>query len=173
MRREWLLTACMAALFLGGFTNGNPPRAAEPLEGRVPLQSTGSGATVILSGTLTRPSFKLKSVRVVGSRLASKSSDPDQFRATLLGARGKELETVKMWSPLLRFDWDEEGKRESARKLDGRSVEISVPASILLQEVVLSWTDGKQVARVNVRSQIQRFCKDTPLNPACRPTTGQ
>jgi hypothetical protein len=110
---------------------------------------------------------------VVGSRLASKASDPDQFRATLLGPEGKELGTIKMWSPLLRLEWDAERQHESARRLDRRRVEIPVPASILLQEVVLNWPDGKTVARVNVRAQIQRFCGSSPANPACRPTTGQ
>ncbi len=134
--------------------------------GLVPLASNGSGATVVLSGALTEKAFKVEAVRVEGSRLAGKSSDPDQFRATLLDSAGRELETIRMWSPLLRLVWNAEGRHEPVT-LAKRRVRIPVPVSTSLESVVLSWTGGRRVARVSVGDEVREFCAGAPANPAC------
>ncbi len=172
MRRGGLLTISLLAVLSAGCP-GSARRPVKSDAGLISLQPAGDGATLVLSGVLTRESFKLKSMHVEGSRLAGKGSDPDQFRATLLGASGQELEVVKMWSPLLRFEWDPEGQHESARTLDKHSVEISIPASTLLDQVVLSWADGKEVAHVKVGPEIRRFCKRSPQNAACKSDTSR
>jgi hypothetical protein len=148
---------------------GNPP--AEPVastEGLVSLDSSGTGATLWITGYLNRERFELKAVRVVGSRLAGKSSDPDQFRATLLDAKGNKLGLVKMWSPLLSLQWDPEGLHETAQDLAERNVVIQVPATLALNQVVFTWPGGKSEAgRVQLRDEIVAFCKEFPANPAC------
>jgi hypothetical protein len=138
-------------------------------EGLVSLESAGDGATLIVTGWLSREKFELKAVRIAGSRLAGKSSDPDQFRATLIDIAGRELSTVKMWSPLLSLQWDSEGLKESAQGFNDRMVEIRIPVSLTLNEVVFSWPETKyEVARLSVRAEVERFCKEYADNPACR-----
>lgn len=179
MRYRRLLIVALFPLVLAGCATTAPtggvsqtdPTLAEGEPGMRPLGNSGSGATLILSGILTRESFKLTSMRVVGSRLAGKSSDPDQFRVTLLNVAGQELETVRMWSPLLRLDWDSTDKHETATTLAQRAVNISVPASIALNQVVLGWPDGKKVATIKVGPEIYRFCLQSPQNPACNVAT--
>ena len=137
-------------------------------EGLVSLDSAGNGATLLITGYLSRERFELKDVRVVGSRLAGKSSDPDQFRATLLDVNGKQIGLVKMWSPLLSLEWDPEGLHESAQSLAQRNVVIQVPATLTLSQVVFSWPEGKyEVGRVQLRDEMLTFCKQFPANPAC------
>lgn len=172
MRRQWLLTFSVLGVIAGGCAS--LPRSPETVpapEGTVPLAASGSGATVVITGSLSREDFALKSVRVVGSRLASRSSDPDQFRAQLLDVTGREIETVRMWSPLLSLEWNREGTQESAHILTRRDVEISVPASIGMQAVILSWPGDNALARVNVSRQVAKFCLQKPGNPACSTIT--
>src|SRR5678815_4097441 len=112
MNRWWLGASCAVASLV---------QASQPaVDGLMPFDETGDGATVVVTGLLTPKSFKLESVRVVGARPAGRSADPDQFRALLLDASGNKLEVVKMWSPLLAFQWDEEGQHESANQSSER-----------------------------------------------------
>jgi hypothetical protein len=172
-----LLVGLLAVVLGAG--PGIVPAAEEPLEGMMPIE-TGDGATLILTGYLSREKFELKEIRIVGSRLASRSSDPDQFRATLLDVEGRMIGAVKMWSPLLTFVWDLEGLHESAESSDHRVVDIQVPATIAIDRVILSWPqgmneemnegkyDGKyEVASLSVAEEIGQFCKLSPRNPAC------
>jgi hypothetical protein len=145
------------------------PAVQEPSDGLIPVASSGDGATLVLSGVLTRETFTLESLRVVASRLAGRSSDPDQFRVMLLGPSGRELGTVTMWSPLTQFEWDMANEHEVARTWDKRRVDIPIPASVDLQTVVLGWPAGKVIARFEVGDKIREFCSRTPDNPACRP----
>lgn len=168
MRRGRLLVVGLWAAMLGAGAVSVP--AAEPLsaEGLVSLASAGDGATVIVTGWMSREKFELKELRISGSRLAGKSSDPDQFRAILLDAAGRQIGVVKMWSPLLSLEWDWEGQQESAMDLAERAVEIHVPASLTLDQVIFSWPESKyEVGRVSVGDEIARFCKEMPANPAC------
>jgi len=164
MRRRWLL-----AITLGALGEISCPVKRESTEGLIPIDSSGGGATLVASGVLTPNTFVLESLRVVGSPMASRSTDPDQFRVTLQDAHGRELETVRMWSPLSRFQWDEPRQNETVRTLEKRRLDIPIAASLDLEYVVLSWPDGKVVARLNVRQAIRDFCAKTPANPACRP----
>lgn len=173
MRRGRLLVGLVAVVLGAG--PGIVPAAEQPLEGMMPIE-TGDGATLIMTGYLSRERFELKEIRIVGSRLASRSSDPDQFRATLLDVEGRMIGAVKMWSPLLTFVWDIEGLHESAESSDHRVVDIQVPATIAIDRVILSWPrgmnegkyDGKyEVANLSVAEEIGQFCKLSPQNPAC------
>jgi hypothetical protein len=155
--------------------------ADETLEGLLPYESN-AGATVILTGLLTQKAFKFESMRVVGSRLAGRPADPDQFRISQFNAEGKLLDVMKTWSPLLSFEWDvveakersEEGHaheepslKETAHDHSERHVEITVPASIALETVALSWPEGREIARIKVGEEIRRFCERTRGNAAC------
>lgn len=165
MRRGGLLVGLLAVVLGAG--PGIAPAAEQPLEGMMPIE-TGDGATLILTGYLSRERFELKEIRIVGSRLASRSSDPDQFRATLLDVEGRMIGAVKMWSPLLTFVWDLEGLHESAESSDPRVVDIQVPATIAIDRVILSWPHGKyEVANLSVAEEMGQFCKFSPQNPAC------
>ena len=169
MRRGRLLVAGLGAAMLAtGMVSAPAAEEEFSTEGMVSLESAGDGATVIMTGWLTREKFELKDVRISGSRLTGKSSDPDQFRATMIDTAGRELGVLRTWSPLLTLEWDMERQNENARNLDERTVEILVPASLTLNEVVLSWPDGKyEVARISVGDAIAIFCKESPANPAC------
>lgn len=145
-----------------------PHVAEEPTDGLIPLAGSGDGATLVLSGVLTREAFALDSIGVFASRLAGRSSDPDQFRAVLLSKDGMELGVVKMWSPLTQFQWDPAGAHEALHRFDTRRVEIPLPVSIDLQTVALTWPKGAAVARVEVGQAIRQFCSIAPDNPACR-----
>lgn len=181
MRRGRLLVGLLAVVLGAG--PGIVFAAEQPLEGMMPIE-TGDGATLIMTGYLSRERFELKEIRIVGSRLASRSSDPDQFRATLLDVEGRVIGAVKMWSPLLTFAWDLEGLHESAESSDHRVVDIQVPATIAIDRVILSWPqgmsegkyegkyevryDGKyEVANLSVAREIGQFCELSPQNPAC------
>lgn len=175
MRRGGLLVGLLAVVLGAG--PGIATAAEQPLEGMMPIE-TGDGATLILTGYLSRDKFELKEIRIVGSRLASRSSDPDQFRATLLDVEGRMIGAVKMWSPLLTFAWDLEGLHESAESSDYRVVDIQVPATIAIDRVILSWPHGKyegkyEVANVSVAEKIGQFCKFSPQNPACSGRTDE
>ena len=169
MRRGRLLVTGLVAAVLGTAMVSTPAAEEEfSTEGTVSLDSAGDGATVILTGWLSRKKFEIKDVRISGSRLAGKSSDPDQFRATMIDTVGRQLGVVKMWSPLFAVEWDMEGLQENARSLDERVVQIRVPASLTLNEIVLSWPDDKyEVGRVFVGDAIADSCKQVPANPAC------
>ncbi|HEX6395948.1 MAG TPA: hypothetical protein VFZ95_00865 [Steroidobacteraceae bacterium] len=159
MNRWWLVATCACASLV---------QASQPaVDGLMPFDETGDGATVVISGLLTSKSFKLESVRVVGARPAGRAGDPDQFRALLLDASGNKFELVKMWSPLLAFQWDEEGVRESASQSSERFVDISIPATLQLERVSLSWPAGKSIAVVDVGEYVRKFCAERPENPAC------
>ena len=156
--------------------------ADEKLEGLMPYESN-AGATVILTGLLTQDSFEFESMRVVGSQLAGRPADPDQFRVALFDADGRLLDVMKTWSPLLTFVWDvidessdedrrEGGKeqqklKESAIYLSEGFVEIAVPASLTLETVGLSWPEGKEITRIAVGEEVRRFCERTRGNAAC------
>jgi hypothetical protein len=164
-----LAVVALAAAVLVVVLRGNDD-AASGVQGRrdglVSVQANGSGATVVVSGRLTERSFTVESVVVDGSRVAGRSSDPDQFRATLLDADGRELETIRTWSPLLRLGWSGEGQHRRA-VLPERMVQISVPLSPSLESVRLHWPDGRTIARVAVGDVVRDFCAVTPANPAC------
>ena len=169
MRRRRLLVAGLWAAILGTGMASAPAAEEFLTEGLVSLESAGDGATLIVTGWLSREKFEMKEVRIAGSRLAGRSNDPDQFRVTLVDIAGREFGMVKMWSPLLSLQWDAEGLKESAQGFNDRIVEIQIPVSWTLNEVVLSWPEGKyEVGRVSVRAEIERFCKEMPDNPACR-----
>jgi hypothetical protein len=171
MRRRQLLTIALLAGLIAG-CGDRPGPAAESHDGLVSLESGGAGATLILSGTLTSRSFTPQSMRIVTSRLASRASDPDEFRITLRDSAGRDLETIKTWSPLLSLDWDTEPDterpREHATTSARRAVEIPLPVSVALEQVVLSWPGGKTVAHVDVGPEVRRFCRRSPQSPACR-----
>jgi hypothetical protein len=133
----------------------------------MPFDETGDGATVVLTGLLTPKYFKLESIRVVGAQPAGRAADPDQFRVLLLDAGGNKLEVVKMWSPLMTFQWDEEGQHESASQAGERLVDISIPATIAVERVSLSWPGSKPIAVVDVGEYVRKFCEERPENPAC------
>ena len=154
MRRGRLLVGLLAVVLGAG--PGIVPAAEELLEGMMPIE-TGDGATLIMTGYLSRERFELKEIRIVGSRLASRSSDPDQFRATLLDVEGRMIGAVKMWSPLLTFVWDHEGLHESAESSDHRVVDIQVPATIAIDRVILSWPQGMNEGKYEgrVRRQVR------------------
>jgi len=169
MRRGRLLVAGLGAAILGAGMASAPAAEGFSTEGMVSRESVGDGATLIVTGWLTQERFELKDVRIAGSRLAGRASDPDQFRVTLLDIKGREFDIVRMWSPLLSLQWDAEGLNETAQSFDGRVVEIQIPASSTLNEVVFSWPDRKyEVGRVKVGAAIEGFCKEMPDNPACR-----
>lgn len=169
MRRGRLLVAGLGAAMLAtGMAGASAGEEEISTEGLLSLESAGDGATVIVTGWLTREKFELKDVQISASRLAGSSTDPDQFRATMIDTSGRELGVLKMWSPLVTLEWDMERLQENARSLDDRTVQIRIPASLTLNEVVLSWPDGKyEVARVSVGDAIASFCKQMPANPAC------
>lgn len=166
MRCQWLLIILTMGFWLVA-CNSTTKRPEPTTSVLVPYDSGASGASLIVSGVLTHESFKPRSIRVIGWRLAGKSSDPDQFRVQLLDPLGRELGVQKMWSPLLRFVWNAEGEREAVQELDNRDVQISVPVSILVNQIVLSWPNGREVARIKVGGEIRTFCLQTPENPAC------
>lgn len=140
------------------------PAAEESVEGLAPYEP-GDGVTVVLRGVLTREWFKVESVRIVGARLAGRAADPDQFRMRLLDAEGRTLGLVSTWSPLLSFEWGEEG--EFARHHEERIVDLHVPASLAIDSITLGWSDGAEIARVSVGAQIREFCELQPQNPGC------
>ena len=115
MRRRRLLVAGLTAAILGTGMASAPAAEEFTTEGLVSLESAGDGATLIVTGWLSREKFELKDVRIAGSRLAGKSSDPDQFRVTLIDLVGREIGIVSMWSPLLSLQWDAEGLKETAQ----------------------------------------------------------
>lgn len=159
MNRWWLGALCACAALA---------RAGEPeVDGLMSFEETDNGATVVMTGLLTPKYFKLDSVRVVASHPAGRTGDPDQFRALLLDASGNKLELVKMWSPLLEFQWDAEGQHESASQQSERLVDIAIPASLTLERVSLSWPGAKPMAVVEVGEYVRRFCDARPENPAC------
>ena len=147
--------------------SGGATTQTQSQSGFVSLESNGAGATAVLSGALTRKSFETESVRVVGSRLAGRSSDPDQFRATVLDSDGDEIETVRMWSPLLRLEWDRKGSRHGETFLKRAQVHISVPVSNSAARVVLGWPGGREVAQVEIGREVRSFCARASDNPAC------
>jgi hypothetical protein len=164
-----LLVLVASAVFGVRFWRSNgehAPEAGQTPDGLVPLRSNQTGATILLSGVLTKESFKLGSVQVVGSRLAGKSSDPDQFRAAVLDPNGRTIDTVKMWSPLLRFVWNKRGHDE-AWTFKKRKVHLAIPASRKAQFVILRWPGGKAIGRIRVDHQVRAFCAAAPDNPSC------
>jgi len=167
MRYRPLLTIPLLALVVGACTS-NPTHENVASDGLVSLESAGGGATVIVSGTLTRESFTRASVRVVGSRSAAKSSDPDQFRATLYDKQGRSLQIIKMWSPLLRLEWDKTLKHESIVTVQQRVVAISLPITIFVEQIEFSWPDGARIATVQVGPAVKRFCQSASQNPSCK-----
>jgi len=167
MRCRPLLTIPLFALIVGACTS-QPAHDNAASDGLVSLGSAGGGATVIVSGTLTRESFTRVSVRVVGSRSAEKSSDPDQFRATLYDQQGKRLQSIKMWSPLLRLAWDKALKHESVVTVQQRVVAISLPVTIFVEQIEFSWPDGTRIATVRVGPAVKRFCQRASQNPSCK-----
>jgi hypothetical protein len=138
-------------------------------DGLISASASGDGATLILTGMLSRETFLLYSADVVGSRLAGRSSDPDQFRAILLGPDGQELETIAMWSPLDQFQWDVNNEHETRYTFTSREVDILVPISSDVETVILSWPEAPEIARIEVGDIIHKFCDQFPQNPACRP----
>jgi hypothetical protein len=159
------LTTALVAILLRGWDD-EPSRGDASRSGLVSLRSNGSGATLVLSGLVTPDTFKVQSVRVEASRPAGRSSDPDQFRATLLDSDGREIDIVRMWSPLTRLAWSNDGKHQ-LETLTARPVDLSIPASAGLDVVVLGWTNGKEVARISVGREVRAFCASAPQNPAC------
>jgi hypothetical protein len=169
MRLGRLLVASMGAVLMGA--GAAMATAAEEFstEGLVSLESAGDGATLIVTGWLSKEKFELKEMRIAGSRLAGKTGDPDQFRMVLLDREGQKLGVVKTWSPLLSLQWDEEGMKESAQGFYDRTVEILIPASLGLSQVAFSWAGSKyEVGRIEVGELVYGFCKERPENPACR-----
>ena len=165
MRRWRLLVLGSLAAALCAGAHAAPP--AESMEGMVSLESSGDGATLLVTGVLTASSFEFQAMRVVGSRLAGRTSDPDQLRVYLFDARGGKLGVLKTWSPLLQFQWDIEGVRESALNLEKAVVIIQIPATLTLAEISLRWPQGKEMIRLDVRDAIRSFCELMPKNPAC------
>jgi hypothetical protein len=145
------------------------PIDEEPRDGLVSVNSSGDGITLILLGTLSRETFLLDSVEVVGSRLAGRSSDPDQFRVLLLGLDGQAIDTIAMWSPLTQFEWDINSEQETLYAFTERKVDIPIPVSIDVEIVILSWPDEPEIANIQVGNYIRKFCDQTPENPACQP----
>ena len=169
MRYGRLLVAAMGTAILGAGVASALAAEDFPAEGMVSLQSTGDGATLIVTGWLSQEKFELKDVRIAGARLAGRAGDPDQFRIALFDLAGRQVGEVRTWSPLLSLQWDAEGLKESAQGFNDRTVEILIPVSSTLSQVALSWPEGKsEVGRVNVGDVIARFCKEMPDNPACR-----
>jgi hypothetical protein len=125
-------------------------------DGLMPYEP-GDGITAIVRGLLSKESFKLESVRIVGARLGGRAADPDQFRVMLLDAEGRQIGLVTTWSPLLTFEWN--GEKESATESPQRVVDILFPASLGLESVALGWTEGREVARVSVGEEIRKFCE--------------
>lgn len=136
--------------------------------GTVPLTSSGDGITLLLRGVLNRERFALEQVEAVGSRLASRSPDPDQFRIVRYNSTGEVLDTVHLWSPLDRFEWDSAGQRERRVSVVEARVEIPVPVYIGVAGIELQWPGGARLGRIDVSSALQTFCAKSPVNPGCR-----
>lgn len=177
MRFGRLLSFVIAGLLVGcvgTFTRTNQGPDADqttkiPINaGTVPLTSSGDGITLLLRGMLSRERFALEQVETVGSRLASRSPDPDQFRIARYSSTGEMLDMMHLWSPLDRFEWDSEGQRERRVSVVEARVEIPVPAHIGVAGIELQWPDGARLGRIDVSSALQTFCAKAPVNPGCR-----
>lgn len=136
--------------------------------GTVPLAASGDGVTLLLHGVLSRERFVVASVEVVGSRLASRSPDPDMFRVVRYSADGTALDTVHSWSPLDTLEWDEAGRRERRVTAAEAKVTIPVPARLGVAAVEAQWPGGPGLGRIEVAAALERFCASSPHNPGCR-----
>jgi len=150
----------------------DPGRAIDsaiPMDaGTVPLESSGDGTTLLLHGVLSRERFTLEFVQPVGSRLASRSPDPDLLRVVRYGVGGEVLDTIHLWSPLDRFEWDSEGQREHRVSAVEARVVIPVPVHLGVAAVELQWPGQAGLGRIDVNAVLLRFCAANPRNPGCR-----
>jgi hypothetical protein len=149
---------------------GTVPRTGRtiPIDaGTVPLKSSGDGITLLVYGVLSRERFVLDHVEPVGSRLASRSPDPDMFRVIRYGVRGELLDTIHFWSPLDRFEWDLKGEHE--HRVSTHEAKVIIPVSVHhgVSAIELQWPSGTGLGRIDVSGPLLKFCTAFPKNPGC------
>ena len=176
MRYRRLLSQFVAVLLVSACAiHQSPPSqcpapcAGMPTDaGTVSLEASGDGITLLLYGVLSRERFILDYVKPVGSRLSSRSPDPDMFRVVTYDLTGEVLGTMSLWSPLDNFERDSEGQRHHRMSAVQAEVVIPVAAQIGVSAVELQWPGGTGLGRIDVRAVLRRFCAHSPRNPGCR-----
>ena len=176
-RRQLLILICLSTAGACGTTQvpAGPGPGTKPVVGAIPqdagtvsLRSSGDGITFLIYGALSRTQFTVDSIQPVGSRLASRSPDPDGFRVVRYGVTGAVIDTIRLWSPLDHFEWDSAGKHERRVSATAAPVTVLVPARLGVASVELQWPGAAGLGRIDVTSALLRFCAGSPQNPGCR-----